>query len=91
MSKHAYTITVEPVDQFSAGAKRLSFRATSHDDILAIAEKIGDDEKRLRLLLGVKLFGGVMLEDRDNPLFKEYAPHFGEFMKKLKKTMGKGS
>ena len=33
----------------------------------------------------LKLFGEVMLENRGHPLFAEFMPQFGDFMKKLKK------
>lgn len=35
--------------------------------------------------LGLKLFSEVMLNHRGNELFKSLQPHFGEFMKGLKK------
>lgn len=84
MGKHRYRITVEPLDALeSAGS--LQFQAESHDDILALADRVGrNDERQLRLLVGLKLFSGVLLEDKDNPLYQDFLPHFGQFMKKIK-------
>jgi hypothetical protein len=36
----------------------------------------------------VKLLGGALLEDRDNPLYKEFLPRFGAFMQTLKGAHG---
>ncbi len=83
MGGHVYTITVEPAD--AAGGERLEFQAESHDDILALARKVGrDDPRRLRLLVGLKLLGGVLLEDKGNPLYQDFLPQFGRFMQRLK-------
>ncbi len=86
MTKHSYTITVEDADE---AGRRLSFQVNSHDDIMLLAGKVGaDDPHKLRLLLGVKLLGGALLEDRDNPLYKEFLPRFGAFMQTLKGAHG---
>jgi hypothetical protein len=34
--------------------------------------------------LGLKLFSEVIIRNRHNPLFEDFAPSFKEFMKKLK-------
>jgi hypothetical protein len=34
--------------------------------------------------IGLKLFSEVMLKNRNHPLFEEFLPAFGVFMKKLK-------
>ena len=82
MSKHSYTVTVDETGQ---AGRRLYFPMHSHDDIMLLAEKAGaDDPNRLRLLLGVKLLGGALLEDRDNPLYANFLPHFAAFMQALK-------
>jgi hypothetical protein len=37
--------------------------------------------------VGLKLFGETLLENKDLPLFKDFMPHFGQFMKTLKQTV----
>ncbi len=50
-----------------------------------MATRIGaDDDRKLRLLIGLKLLGEELLEDRENSLYAEFLPHFGEFMRGLK-------
>ncbi|MDR0673817.1 MAG: DUF3861 domain-containing protein [Zoogloeaceae bacterium] len=46
-----------------------------------------DPQTTAAFVVGQKLFGEVMLEDRDNPLFAEFWPHFLNFMKKLKSAV----
>ncbi len=93
MSKrHQYRITVEhtrnpdgSVPQESA----LEFDFASHDDLFRIIEnlKVREDigpDMAAPLALGIKLFGGTMMENRGRELFSGLFPHFSEFMKKLK-------
>lgn len=88
MAKHKVRITVESVADNKGNAVNsapLVFTAENHDDIVALAQRIGaSDDKALAFLVGLKLFGEAMLEDRDNPLYSEILPAFGVFMKKLK-------
>lgn len=66
----------------------LSFK--NHDDVFKIFEKI--EEKNLfkeesqakQFVLGLKLFGDVMMKNKDMELFSEMQPAFVKFMKKLK-------
>ena len=88
MAKHKFRITVESVADNKGNAVTVSplvFVAENHDDLIALAERTGatDDQARA-FLLGIKLFGEAMLEDRNNPLYAEILPAFGAFMKKLK-------
>jgi hypothetical protein len=87
MPKHKFRITVESVadgDQKPVNAP-LVFTAENHDDIIALAERAGaNDDSARAFLVGLKLFGEAMLQDRSNPLYAEFLPVFGAFMKKLK-------
>jgi hypothetical protein len=88
MAKHTFKITVESIADNKGNpveAAPLVFTAENHDDILALAARVGaTDDKALAFLVGLKLFGECMLADRDNPLYADLLPHFGAFMKKLK-------
>ncbi|WP_319582658.1 DUF3861 domain-containing protein [uncultured Pseudodesulfovibrio sp.] len=88
MAEHRYKITVEPLS--GEASQPLSFETSCHDDLLAVMGKIETrfelprDEAR-SLGLGLKLFGEALLARREAPPFDELAPHFGQFMRTLKK------
>lgn len=42
-------------------------------------------EQTQAFMVGLKLFGEVMMQQRKHPLFKEFAAPFREFMMNLKK------
>ena len=62
----------------------------NHDNIFTIIEKLSerdlfnDKEQATEFAIGLKMFSEVMLRNRENPLFSEFAPAFKEFMQKLK-------
>lgn len=94
MKQHRYRITVEHLEdaqgQPSTHPAPLTFEVGNHDDILNIAERMRgrgdlDPETATALAVGLKLFGEVMLENRKHPLFESLVPHFGQFMKQLKR------
>ncbi|SCK25516.1 DUF3861 domain-containing protein [Vogesella sp. LIG4] len=93
MKQHHYRITVEHLAQPDGGASPhaapLVFEAGNHDDIIDIAQRLAgrSDLAAINtdaLAVGLKLFGEVMLEHRDHPLFSSLRPHFAQFMKTLK-------
>ncbi len=67
----------------------LSFETVNHDDLFRIIQAMRergefDPDTAASFALGLKLFGEVLLHERENPLTAEIRPHFGQFMKKLK-------
>lgn len=102
MRQHRYRITVEhladPNGAPSEHEKPLQFEIGNHDDIFAVVERLRsrsdlDKETASALGVGLKLFGEVMLENKNHQLFADFLPHFGQFMKNLKKgnTHNQGS
>lgn len=81
-----YKITIEEV----ADENSLVFDAESHENILAIVERLkkhpdfNDDAAALGV--GLKLFTGVMMKQKDNPLFVNLMPALKDFMKGLKSS-----
>lgn len=93
MNAHRYSVTVQeltgPQGQPPAAVAPIHFEASSHDDlheIVARASRIEgfDAATAASFAVGLKLFSGVMLERRNDPLFADFAPHFGQFMRTLK-------
>lgn len=72
-------------------SRSINFDFENHDDILHVMEMIQDKnlfpnrEDATEFALGLKLFGEVILKNRDLELFKDMEPAFLDFMKKLKK------
>ncbi len=93
MTKHKYQVNLEDISEPDIPGKQrpaISFNVTCNDDLFHIIEKLeqsgifpGQSAKAFGV--GLKLFSQIMLENKNNPLFDEFAPAFGQFMKKLKK------
>jgi hypothetical protein len=72
--------TYEPID--------LEFE--NHDNIFEIIERMKNrnrfktEQQSVEFAIGLKLFSEVLLKNKDNPLFEDFRPAFGDFMKKLK-------
>ena len=62
----------------------------NHDNIYNILKVVqekdlfGDNSQTTQFVIGLKLFGDIVMRNRDLELFKEMQPAFLEFMKKLK-------
>jgi hypothetical protein len=90
---HLYRITVEYLKDIkgeSVEKEPLTFETTNHDEIFQIVERttkkgLFDADESAAFAVGLKLFSEVMLNNKDNDLFKPLRPAFGEFMQRLKK------
>lgn len=64
----------------------------NHDNIYKIIEILqdkklfSDDAQSTQLAIGLKLFGDIVMRNRDHSLFEDIQPAFVEFMKKLKSS-----
>ncbi|MDC7709869.1 DUF3861 domain-containing protein [Vogesella indigofera] len=94
MKQHQYRITVEHLARADGSpspyAAPLQFAVGNHDDLLLIAQRLRqrDDLAGINsdaFAIGLKLFGEVLLEHKQHPLFAELRPHFAAFMLQLKK------
>lgn len=90
-----YKLTLEPLELAKGDAAKeelLSLEFENHDEIFGIIERVkqkklfGDDNQSAEFAIGLKMFGEVMLKNRNHPIFEELAPAFKEFMKKLKQS-----
>ncbi|KFZ37916.1 hypothetical protein HR45_08745 [Shewanella mangrovi] len=89
---HQYRISVEKLDDAQQTTHSLSFNTINHDDIFKILERVDgkfgfSDEQTKSFIVGLKLFGEVMMQERKHPLFEELGPQFKQFMKKLKSSV----
>lgn len=92
MKQHHYRVTLEYLADANGNPQQrepLVFEVGNHDEIIGIVELVRsralfDAQTTAAFVVGQKLFGEVMLENRGNPLFTEFWPHFLGFMKKLK-------
>ncbi|HRO47486.1 DUF3861 domain-containing protein [Agriterribacter sp.] len=62
----------------------------NHDNIYKILEVLqekdlfGDNAQTIQFAIGLKLFGDIIMRNRDLALFEDMQPAFVAFMKKLK-------
>ncbi|WHP04438.1 MULTISPECIES: DUF3861 domain-containing protein [Acinetobacter] len=100
MKQHQYHVTVQhlkdPKGLASTYTERLEFYTGNHDDIFEVVERLRkaelfNDQTTTSFAVGLKLFSEVMLENRDHPLFEEFFPQFGQFMKNLKQQVKKSA
>ena len=96
MKQHTYEVILKHIADAqgnpSTYADTLSFNTYNHDDIFKVLDAIQnsqmlDAEAAKSFAVGLKLFSEVMLEHKNFPLFKDFMPHFGQFMKTLKQTV----
>ncbi|MDR1648108.1 MAG: DUF3861 domain-containing protein [Zoogloeaceae bacterium] len=92
MKKYRYRLTLEPLEVPGVPASRvLSFEFDNHDDIFVILERVsqrGDfsAEEIPQLVLGLKLLGKTLMENKENALLASLKPHFNAFMRELKNS-----
>ena len=85
-----YKISVEEITKEGGlDNQKLEFETVSHDNLFEIVEKLKchpqfSESDVASLGVGLKLFTGVMLKEKEKPLFKNLLPHFKEFMKGIK-------
>jgi len=83
MAKHRFRVTVDAVSE--ATGQPLVFEFDSHDDLIALADRLGKTgDEELLFFVGLKLFGEALIARKDDPLLKDFRPHFGALMKAIK-------
>ncbi|BBT67341.1 DUF3861 domain-containing protein [Aeromonas caviae] len=85
---HTYRVQVQALER---EVPPLQFDCQNHDDIFAIlALSKGklpmSEQEHQAFIVGLKLFGEVMMQHRKEELFKGFLPHFKQFMGQLKRT-----
>ncbi|MDO6593749.1 DUF3861 domain-containing protein [Neptuniibacter sp. 1_MG-2023] len=90
--QHLYKVNIEHLKNADGSVPEdssLAFEFSSHDELFTIIEKLKartdiGPAKAAPLTLGIKLFGGLMLANKNDDLFVSLFPHFSAFMKKIK-------
>lgn len=90
---HSYQVTFAPLmgegSDDGETPPALVFTHHNHDDLVQIAERVRqasclDADSAAAIAVGLKLLGGVMLSERDNPLFDVLRQPLHEFTQALK-------
>lgn len=90
---HHYKVTVAAQTPGAEGAPippDLSFDFANHDDLHQIVERVrakalfATDDETKTFCVGLKLLGQVLMQHRQDELFKDFATAFGGFMTTLK-------
>ena len=88
---YAYRFIVQRLtaNPLNGAARELTFDASNHDEIIELVGRVKSarilpDDEAAAFMVGLKLFGEVMLRHREEPLLADLFPHFGLFMKRLK-------
>lgn len=94
MNGHLYRFSIEYLEDSKGsivGSTPLFFETRNHDDLFKVVEMVKgkvdlDETDATAFAVGLKLFGEVMLKNKDKEMFKQFKPHFSDFMKELKKS-----
>ena len=98
MKQHQYYVTLQHLADAQGNPSRytekIEFNTGNHDDLFIVLDRLQkaelfDGETTKSFAVGLKLFGEVMLENKNHPLFKDFKPQFLEFMKNMKQQMKK--
>ena len=96
MNSYRYRVTLEKIAGQKGEAvegEKLAFEVPNHDDILPIVERMkgrGDLEAdaAAALAVGLKLFGEVVLENRQRAPFADVRPALSAFIGSIKQGVG---
>ena len=96
MDSYRYRVTVEALTDAKgdpAKGRSLSFEAANHEDIFEIVERMRarlpfDEETIASLGVELKLFSGVTLTQRHDPMFAMIGPALKKFSCYLKERSG---
>ncbi|MGE4431952.1 MAG: DUF3861 domain-containing protein [Sphingobium sp.] len=87
---YRYRITVEKLDQPEGEAPLCrAFDVTNHDDLIPLIDQMRGqgtlpEAEVAEFIIGLKLFGGVHMRHRREPLFAPLHAPFLDFMQRLK-------
>lgn len=87
-----YKIVIEEIElkYRTHSGKSIAFEFENHDNILSFIERTKDSDRfenkaeNTKFVAGLQLFSDVLLRNRNNPLFEDFAPALSAFMKKVK-------
>ncbi len=94
MSGHLYKVTLEQVADLQGNpveSSPLTFETKNHEDIFKIVEKLKarvdfSEDDAAAFAVGLKLFSGIMVKNKEHKMFKRFLPEFADFMQELKQS-----
>ena len=89
---HNYRIALTQISNGpadTAAGDTFVFEITNHDDILQVIERARQgghlpEEEVTPFCVGLKLLAQVVTKHSSEPLFAEFSPHLGEFIRGIK-------
>lgn len=97
MKQYRYRVTLEQLTDANGvpgDGEPLKFEVGSHDDIMSIVARVssrGDFSSQAEAAafgVGLKLFGGAILANKDDPLLSSFLPQLYQFVKEFKAGSG---
>ena len=92
MKQNSYKISITQIADKTGkemDGPSLTFISKNHDDVFNIVELIRSrglfsSDDAASFAVGLKMFSEIMLQNKEHYLFKDFAPHFKDFMATLK-------
>ena len=93
MNSYRYRVTVEQIADGKGQAvdgQTLVFEAACHDELIGIVDRVrakrvvADADAAAAMMVGLKLFGEVVIAERKDPMFAEVHGALGHFIRALK-------
>lgn len=89
-----YKILLQEIELKDGSTTNQSLELTfgNHDDLFKIIELtkakglLPHESESIQFILGLKLLGEVVLNNKNHPLFEELKPAIAQFMKKIKQA-----
>ena len=97
MQQYRYRVTLEQLTDpngVPGDGEPLKFEVGSHDDLMSIVARVnnsgdfGSQADAAAFAVGLKLFGGAILANKNNPLLSSFLPQLHQFMKEFKAGSG---
>ena len=90
---NSYRITIENINsEDKHSSENMQFEMQDREDMFAVVDKLKqskdlDEQSAIQVGVALRLLGSFIRQNRKNPLFIDFMPHFKNFMVNLKKTM----
>ena len=99
MKTNTYTITIEAVttqEKASYSDCKVSLPYSPNEEFFPLAQKVRsegickDEDTNVMLLMGVRLLGHVLLQNKECPICTKFSEHYKAFLEDLKMALKEG-